>query len=148
MISVQQQDFNFSDEYHKLMQNNTTDGAVVCFVGLVRDFNQGNRVESLLIEHYPAMTEKALSEIVLTAKKKWSLGKVKVIHRFGELALGEQIVFVGVTSQHRESAFEANQFIMDYLKNRAPFWKKELTSHGERWVDAEAKDKQAELKWE
>lgn len=147
MISVQRQDFDFATEYRELIQDNTNDGAVVCFVGLVRDFNQGNSVHGLTLEHYPGMTEKALLDIVTQAKSRWPLGKVKVIHRVGNLDLGEQIVFVGVTSQHREAAFEANQFIMDFLKNKAPFWKKERITSGERWVEAEAKDKQAEQRW-
>ena len=147
MVSVQTHDFDFGQEYAELICDNSTDGAVVCFVGLVRDFNQGNSVHGLTLEHYPGMTEKALLDIVTQAKARWSLGKVKVIHRVGDLELGDQIVFVGVTSQHRESAFEANQFIMDFLKNRAPFWKKERISSGERWVEAEEKDLKAAQRW-
>ncbi len=147
MISVQQQDFDVAAEYADLIANNATDGAVVCFSGLVRDFNQGNQVHGLTLEHYPGMTEKALTEIVEQAKSRWPLGKVRVIHRIGNLDLGDQIVFVGVTSKHREAAFEANQFIMDFLKNRAPFWKKERTTSGERWVEAEDKDKKAQARW-
>lgn len=147
MISVQEQDFDFGEEYQKLMADNVTDGAVVTFVGLVRDFNQGNSVHGLTLEHYPGMTEKALLDIVQEAKGRWPLGRVRVIHRVGKLGLGEQIVFVGTTSKHREAAFAANQFIMDFLKNRAPFWKKENTSEGQRWVEAEMKDKQAMDKW-
>ena len=146
-ISVQTQDFDMAVEYKSLIDNNSTDGAVVTFVGLVRDFNQGNNVTGLTLEHYPGMTEKALNDIVTTAQGKWPLGKIRVIHRVGELALSDQIVFVGVTSKHREAAFSATQFIMDFLKNRAPFWKKEVTNIGERWVEAEQKDKAAEQKW-
>lgn len=147
MISVQKDDFDVGQEYSNLIANNQTDGAVVCFTGLVRDFNQGNVVHGLSLEHYPGMTEKALLEIVLEAKSRWPLGKVRVIHRVGDLDLSDQIVFVGVTSQHREVAFEANQFIMDFLKNKAPFWKKERTTSGERWVEAEDKDKKAKERW-
>jgi len=147
MISVQQQDFNVADEYAAMVNDNVTDGAVVCFTGLVRDFNQGNSVKGLTLEHYAVMTEKVLESIVTQAKERWPLGKVRVIHRVGELNLGEQIVFVGVTSQHREAAFAANQFIMDFLKNQAPFWKKERTQSGDRWVAAEDKDKKAQQKW-
>lgn len=146
-ISVQTQDFDMAVEYKALVDNNSTDGAVVTFVGLVRDFNQGNNVTGLTLEHYPGMTEKALNDIVTTAQEKWSLGKIRVIHRVGKLALSDQIVFVGVTSTHREAAFSATEFIMDFLKNRAPFWKKEVTNIGERWVEAEQKDKAAEQKW-
>ncbi len=147
MITVQEQDFDVAEEYSQLMRDNVTDGAVVFFVGLVRDFNQGNMVHGLSLEHYPGMTEKALLDIVMEAKQRWPLGKVRVIHRVGDLDLGDQIVFVGVTSKHREAAFEANQFIMDFLKNRAPFWKKERTNSGERWVEAEDKDKKAQQRW-
>lgn len=148
MITVQEQDFDVAAEYAELINNNATDGAVVCFTGLVRDFNQGNSVNGLTLEHYPGMTEKALLAIVSQAQQRWPLGKVRVIHRIGDLDLGEQIVFVGVTSRHREAAFAANQFIMDFLKNRAPFWKKERTSTGERWVEAEDKDKKAQQRWQ
>lgn len=144
---MQEQDFDVGLEYSNLIDSNATDGAVVCFAGLVRDFNQGNMVHGLTLEHYPGMTEKALLEIVTEAKSRWSLGKVRVIHRVGDLDLGDQIVFVGVTSRHREAAFEANQFIMDFLKNRAPFWKKERTNSGQRWVEAEDKDKKAQERW-
>ena len=147
MITVQQEDFDVAKEYAALIEDNTTDGAVVFFTGLVRDFNQGNSVNGLTLEHYPAMTEKVLNDIVDQAKQRWKLGRVRVIHRVGKLDLGDQIVFVGVTSQHRESAFEANQFIMDFLKHQAPFWKKERTQKGERWVEAEDKDKKAQQKW-
>ncbi|WP_299266408.1 molybdopterin synthase catalytic subunit MoaE [uncultured Psychrosphaera sp.] len=153
MISVQTQDFDMAAEYQALLTNsdgtsNSNDGAVVTFVGLVRDYNQGNYVEGLTLEHYPGMTEKALEGIVLQAKQRWPLGKVRVIHRIGKLALSDQIVFVGVTSKHREAAFEATQFIMDYLKNDAPFWKKEVTNIGERWVEAEDKDVKAQQRWD
>jgi len=152
MISVQTQDFDMAAEYQALLTNsdgtsNSNDGAVVTFVGLVRDYNQGNYVEGLTLEHYPGMTEKALEGIVLQAKQRWPLGKVRVIHRIGKFALSDQIVFVGVTSKHREAAFEATQFIMDYLKNDAPFWKKEVTNIGERWVEAEDKDLKSQQRW-
>jgi molybdopterin synthase catalytic subunit len=153
MISVQTQDFDMAAEYQALLANtdgtsNSNDGAVVTFVGLVRDYNQGNHVEGLTLEHYPGMTEKALEDIVVAAQSKWPLGKVRVIHRIGKLALSDQIVFVGVTSKHREAAFEATQFIMDFLKNKAPFWKKEVTNIGERWVEAEDKDVKAQQRWD
>jgi len=147
MISVQEKDFDVSAEYQALIQNNTTDGAVVMFTGLVRDFNQGNVVHGLSLEHYPGMTEKALLEIVSDAKQRWSIGKVRVIHRVGDLNLADQIVFVGVTSKHREDAFDAAMYIMDFLKNRAPFWKKERTTKGEVWVEANEKDSVSMKKW-
>ncbi|GHE98443.1 molybdopterin synthase catalytic subunit MoaE [Thalassotalea profundi] len=148
MISVQQQDFNIGDEYHALIQDAYSEGAVVTFVGLVRDINQGNSVKGLTLEHYPGMTEKSLKSIVQQAKQRWPLGKVRVIHRVGKLKLSDQIVFVGVTSRHRESAFLACQFIMDYLKNQAPFWKKESTEKGESWVEFNDKDQKAMQRWQ
>ena len=147
MISVQYDDFDVGKEYQELAENNVNDGAIVFFVGQVRDYNQGNAVHGLALEHYPGMTEKALLDIVEQAHKRWQLGQVKVVHRIGSLSLGEQIVFVGVSSKHREASFEAAQFIMDYLKNSAPFWKKEITDQGERWVEQELKDQVAKQKW-
>lgn len=147
-ISVQEQDFDVAQEYQWLIQDNQEDGALSMFVGRVRNRNQQSDVTALELEHYPEMTHKTLTDIAYQAKQKWSLGKISIIHRFGKLNLGEQIVFVGVTSTHRESAYEANQFIMDFLKTRAPFWKKETRPSGDVWIDANDKDKQAALKWE
>lgn len=124
MIKVQTQDFNIAEEYALLSDNNQTDGAVVFFVGLVRDFNQNSQIKSLTLEHYPAMTDKVLTRLEQQAKTRWPVNRVAIVHRVGELNLSEQIVFVGVTSPHRDAAFEAAQFIMDQLKTRAPFWKK------------------------
>ncbi|TMO28191.1 molybdopterin synthase catalytic subunit MoaE [Pseudoalteromonas sp. S4741] len=147
MISVQCEDFDVAKEYQALATSDQSDGAVVIFTGLVRDINQGSHVSSLHLEHYPEMTEKLLQKIVDDARTRWPLGQVRVIHRVGELHLSEQIVFVGVTSKHREAAFTACQFIMDYLKNSAPFWKKETTEQGSRWVEFNEKDKQALQRW-
>jgi molybdopterin synthase catalytic subunit len=146
-VSVQQDNFDQGDEYRLLAQNNQVDGAIVTFVGQVREHNQGNGVRGLFLEHYPQMTLRSLESIVDKAKARWMLGKVRVIHRFGQLNLGDQIVFVGVTSQHRQSAFEAAEFIMDYLKTQAPFWKKETTDSGERWVEANQHDTDRAKKW-
>ncbi|PSW21082.1 molybdopterin synthase catalytic subunit MoaE [Photobacterium sanctipauli] len=146
MISVQFEDFSVADEYEQLAQG-TDAGAVVTFVGKVRDFNQGDAVTGLSLEHYPGMTEKSLAEIVEQATARWPLLKTRVIHRVGDLALGDQIVFVGVTSAHRGAAFEACEFIMDYLKTRAPFWKKEQTPEESRWVDARETDTSAADRW-
>ncbi|WP_229702266.1 molybdopterin synthase catalytic subunit MoaE [Bowmanella pacifica] len=140
-ISVQQQDFDLAAEYQALTANNQSDGAVVHFVGLVRDNNLGRQVQALELEHYPAMTSKALSELVDEARQRWDLGRVRLIHRVGKLGLGEQIVFVGVTSKHRGSAFAACEFLMDQLKTRAPFWKKEHTQQGEHWIEARESDR-------
>ena len=143
-ISIQAEDFSLADEVALLEKDNLTDGAVVTFTGRVRNNNNGNSVTSLTLEHYPGMTEKSLAKIINQAKEQWQIGRVKVIHRIGELHIGEQIVFVGVTSKHRQDAFSANEFIMDYLKVKAPFWKKEqITEAGktsENWLDAKTGD--------
>ena len=147
MILIQEQDFSVTEEYAKLNQN-AADGAIVFFVGKVRDLNLGDKVTGLFLEHYPAMTEKVLQEIVDEACTRWQLGQVQVIHRVGALAVNDQIVFVGVSSAHREAAFAACEFIMDYLKTRAPFWKKERLINEERWVEAQHKDTQAANHWQ
>lgn len=147
-ISVQKHDFDISHEYATLREDNRSDGAIVFFSGLVREMNQGSKVSGLSLEHYPGMTEKALHAIVDEACQRWPLNRVRLIHRIGQLAISDQIVFVAVTSSHREAAFAACHFIMDFLKSRAPFWKKEVTSDGERWVEALSKDQQALNKWQ
>lgn len=148
MICVSEQDFVVADEYQALINDNASDGAVVFFVGLVRDFNQGNNVSELYLEHYPAMTQKVLCEIVEESKKRWSLGRVRVYHRVGHLSINDQIVFVGVSSRHRDDSFRAAQYIMDFLKTEAPFWKKETVNKNiSRWVDPEIKDYSARDSW-
>jgi molybdopterin synthase catalytic subunit len=143
-IAIQKEDFSLADEVFLLEKDNLTDGAVVTFTGRVRNNNNGNSVTTLTLEHYPGMTEKSLAKIIIQAKERWNIGRVKVIHRIGELSIGEQIVFVGVTSKHRQDAFAANEFIMDYLKVKAPFWKKEkITNSGqasENWLAAKNSD--------
>ncbi len=143
-VSIQTNDFSLADEVALLEEDNVTDGAVVTFTGRVRNNNNGNSVTTLTLEHYPGMTEKSLAKIIMQAKERWQIGRVKVIHRIGELSIGDQIVFVGVTSKHRQDAFAANEFIMDYLKVKAPFWKKEqITDEGktsENWLDAKNSD--------
>ncbi len=146
-IAVQREDFSLAVEYAKLCENNSRDGAVVTFTGLVRDLNQGRSVSSLTLEHYPAMTHKALQEIVQDARSRWQLGRIRVIHRVGRLQLNEQIVFVGVSACHRGDAFAACEFIMDYLKTRAPLWKKEQTDSGEHWVEAKQTDQHQARRW-
>lgn len=147
MISIQKHDFNISDEIALLEKDNQEDGATVTFTGRVRNKNLGVDVLALYLEHYPGMTEKLIQGIIEQAKQRWPINRVKVIHRIGTLNIGEQIVFVGVTSPHREAAFAANEFIMDYLKVSAPFWKKEKTKAGERWLDAKESDKNKALNW-
>lgn len=147
MIRVQHEDFDHGQQYQALRENADSDGAIVTFTGLVRDFNSDSSVSSLEIEHYPGMTEKSLMSICADARKRWDLGNIRVIHRVGTIKSFEQIVFVGVTSKHRKNAFEAAQFIMDVLKTSAPFWKQEGTAKGLQWVEAKASDEAAKQKW-
>ena len=122
-------------------------GAQVCFVGQVRDFGDSQAVTALELEHYPGMTEKALAKIAVEAEQRWPLLKLEVLHRIGTLEPGEPIVFVGAASAHRQAAFDACAFVMDYLKTRAPFWKKENTSEGPRWVEGRSSDHAAADRW-
>lgn len=147
MISVQTDDFDVGAEYAALTDGDTSAGAAVLFIGRVRDLNLDKAVTALTLEHYPGMTEKALAEIAEQARERWAIGRFRIIHRVGRLALGDQIVLVGVTSSHREQAFAAAQFLMDYLKTRAPFWKKEETLQGTHWVEAQDKDHNAAERW-
>tara|TARA_R110002012_G_scaffold166251_2_gene329636 strand:+ start:468 stop:932 length:465 start_codon:yes stop_codon:yes gene_type:complete len=147
VIAVQTEDFSHGALYDALRQDSLSNGAIVTFSGLVRDFNQGLAVGNLFLEHYPAMTQISLQQIVSQARARWGLGKIILIHRVGHLAQGDQIVFVGVTSMHRKDAFEGAQFIMDYLKTEAPFWKKESTEQGEKWVQANLSDTTARQRW-
>ncbi len=123
-------------------------GAVVSFLGLMRDFSDGQTVERMLLEHYPGMTEKAIEAIVAEARQRWEISRVQVVHRVGVLEPQDPIVLVAVASAHRGDAFAACEFVIDYLKNRATFWKKESTPSGERWVAARASDRQAEQRWQ
>ena len=146
-ISVQTTDFELAHEYQRMLASERSDGAVVMFVGLVREFSQNKQIKSMFLEHYPAMTQQALQAIVSEARTKWPLGNVRLIHRVGHLHANSQIVLVGVSSLHRHAAFAAAEFIMDYLKIRAPFWKKEMTNEGDFWVAAKESDQQAAAKW-
>lgn len=146
-VRIQTDDFDLSTEIAALRAGRAGVGAVVSFVGTVRDLNQGTGVSSLTLEHYPGMTDKSLTDIVAQAKARWQLDEVLVIHRVGLLLPLDQIVLVAVTSAHRGEAFEACEFVMDWLKTRAPFWKKEATPQGERWVDARESDDAAAARW-
>ena len=146
-IRVQETDFDIAQEYTNMRKNNTQDGAIVFFTGLVREMNQGRDVSGLFLEHYPGMTEKALHTIAEQACTRWPLSRIRLIHRIGQLHVSDQIVFVAVSSAHREAAFEACHFIMDFLKKQAPFWKKETSQDGDTWVEALEKDTQAMDKW-
>jgi len=146
-VRVQEQDFDVSRELASLRAGDKRVGAVASFVGVVRDLNDAAQVSTLTLEHYPGMTEKALTRIVDDAKQRWDIYDALVIHRVGALQPSDQIVLVAVTSAHRGESFAACQFIMDYLKTRAPFWKKERTPEGERWVEARASDEDAAARW-
>lgn len=146
-ILVQREDFDFGAEIRALA-GDAGIGAVASFIGLVRDLNDGSAVATMTLEHYPGMTEKAIEGIVAQAKGRWEVLDCTVIHRFGELKPADQIVLVAVASGHRGDAFAACEFIMDYLKTRAPFWKKEQTPQGARWVEARAIDDEAAGRWQ
>ena len=146
-IRIQTHDFDLSAEVTQLRAGSPMVGAVVSFIGTVRDMNDGMSVAEMELEHYPGMTEKALEDIVTQAKGRWNIVDALVVHRVGPLKPLDQIVLVAVTSAHRGEAFAACEFIMDYLKTQAPFWKKEQTPQGARWVDARAADDQALAKW-
>jgi molybdopterin synthase catalytic subunit len=147
-VRVQVDDFDVSRELAGLLAGDARVGAVAAFIGTVRDVNEASAVASMTLEHYPGMTEKALTAIVDEAKSRWNILDALVIHRVGELGPTDQIVLVGVTGAHRAEAFAACEFIMDYLKTRAPFWKKEATPSGARWVDARAGDDDAAARWD
>ena len=146
-LSVQGEPFDICALQDELRASNPEIGAIVSFIGLMRDINQGDRVSSMTLEHYPGMTEKALEEILREAGERWDLLGIRVVHRVGLLKPLDPIVFVGVASAHRGEAFQACEFVIDYLKTRAPFWKKERTADGERWVDARESDSTAEVRW-
>jgi molybdopterin synthase catalytic subunit len=146
-IRIQTEDFDAGAEIAKLRAGNPAVGAVASFVGVCRDRNDGESVATMTLEHYPGMTKKALAQIVDEAMARWKILDVTVIHRVGELKPADQIVLVVVTSAHRGDAFAACEFLMDYLKTRAPFWKKEQTSGGARWVEARGSDDEAAARW-
>ncbi|MDT8878345.1 molybdopterin synthase catalytic subunit MoaE [Halomonas saccharevitans] len=148
MIRVQQESFDVGAEQRAILDGRSDIGAVVSFTGLVRDFNERPEVQALTLEHYPGMTEAALEAIVQEAEGRWSLQGVSVIHRIGRLAPADPIVLVVVASAHRRAAFEACDFIMDYLKTRAPFWKKEHTASGDYWVSERDGDHDDARRWE
>jgi len=146
-VRVQVEDFDAGAEMARLRAADARVGAVATFVGTVRDVNDAARVETLTLEHYPGMTEKALEAIVAEAHSRFDIYDALIVHRIGTLHPTDQIVLVVVTSAHRGDAFDACRFLMDYLKTRAPFWKKERTPQGDRWVDARASDEQAAARW-
>jgi molybdopterin synthase catalytic subunit len=147
-VRIATEDFDAGREIATLRANDRRVGAVASFIGTVRDVNDGASVSAMTLEHYPGMTEKALLAIVDEARTRFDILDALVIHRVGELAPTDQIVLVAVTSAHRGDAFDACRFIMDYLKTRAPFWKREATPQGARWVDARVSDDEAVARWE
>jgi len=146
-VRVQTEDFDIAREIAALRAANPKVGAVASFIGTVRDVNDGESVARLTLEHYPGMTERALESIVAEARSRWRIIDVTVVHRVGELKPLDQIVLVVVVGEHRGDAFAACEFIMDYLKTRAPFWKKEQTPEGARWVEARASDDSSAERW-
>lgn len=146
-IRVQRESFDPAAEQQALRADHPCIGALVSFLGLMRDQTEGVQVRAMLLEHYPGMTERALAAIVADARQRWDLEAVRVVHRVGELQPEEPIVLVAVASRHRRDAFQACEFIIDYLKIRAPFWKKEFTAQGSHWVEARPGDRAREADW-
>ena len=146
-VSIQTEDFNVADEIAALRAGDKGVGAVCTFIGTVRDRNEGDAVSAMELEHYPGMTEKAIEAMIDEAFKRFRINGARVIHRVGPLKPLDQIVLVAVTSAHRGESFQACEFLMDYLKTQAPFWKKEKTPAGERWVDARVADDKALQRW-
>jgi molybdopterin synthase catalytic subunit len=147
-VAVRHEDFDTAEEQRRLLGAGGSVGAIATFVGVVRDANELGSLEAMELEHYPGMTERSIQDIVDEAKRRWALAAVRVIHRVGRLSPGEQIVYVGVAGAHRGEAFDACEFIMDYLKTRAPFWKKELADSGSHWVQARDSDDDAAARWD
>lgn len=145
-IAVQTADF-YVGEVHDRLRDNPRNGALVTFTGLVRDLGDGD-LDGMTLEHYPGMTERALDNIAREACNRWPLGDLEIIHRVGHLGRNSQIVLVAATSAHRADGFAAVEFVMDYLKTRAPFWKKEHTTQGDHWVEARHSDDQAAARWQ
>ena len=145
-VSVQEQPFDLGAETAAFAQGTADMGAIVTFTGIVRD-TPGTPLQAMEIEHYPGMTEAALTEIAQLAIDRWKLGDALVIHRYGRLVPGEMIMMVATASKHRKNAFEAAEYLMDYLKSRAPFWKREITDAGESWVASKAEDEDALTRW-
>ncbi len=147
MIRVQEEDFDLGAELAALTRGNTRIGGLAVFVGLVRDMAGPEAIEAMTLEHYPGMTEGMLARIEAEAKARWPLESCLIVHRVGRLTPGERIVLVGVTSAHRDAAFDACRFLIDWIKTKAPFWKQEETASGPKWVEARGSDDQAAKRW-
>ena len=148
MIRIQQEDFDVGEEIARLKESRSEIGAIVAFVGTVRDHAGGQPVDEMLLEHYPGMTAAELQRIEAEACVRWKLQASLVVHRYGTLKPSDNIVLVVTASEHREAAFRAAEFVMDYLKTRAPFWKRESGPRGTRWVEADARDDAASARWD
>ena len=148
MIRVQREDFDLGAELKALTEGNPSIGGVTSFIGLVRDMAAGEKISGMTLEHYPGMTEKQLAEIEAEAHRRWPLDAVLIIHRYGPLKPGDQIVLVATASAHRDAAFEACRFLIDWLKTKAPFWKLEETAAGPHWVEAKESDEEAARGWD
>lgn len=147
MIRVQKEDFDVAAEIDSLVGDDRSVGAIVTFIGLVRDINSGDSVADMTLEHYPGMTEKMLARIDAEAAERWPLSASLIVHRYGHLEPGDRIVLVITASAHRQAAFEANEFLVDWLKTKAPFWKRETTPGGDKWVAARSSDDAAAERW-
>jgi molybdopterin synthase catalytic subunit len=148
MIRVQQEDFDVGGEIKRMTEGNVEVGALACFVGLVRDIAGDEKIESMTLEHYPGMTERQLEKLEAEARGRWVLNDVLIVHRYGTMRPGDRIVLVATTSSHRQAALESCEFLIDWLKTKAPFWKKEETQAGARWVEAREVDDAAAARWE
>jgi molybdopterin synthase catalytic subunit len=148
MIRVQRQDFDVGHELAQLVEGRTDVGGVASFIGLVREFSGDKAISAMTLEHYPAMTEKQLREIEREALRRWPLQASLIIHRYGRLEPGEHIVLVAAAAAHRQAAFEACSFLIDWLKTKAPFWKVEDSETGAKWVEARSSDDEAAQRWE
>jgi molybdopterin synthase catalytic subunit len=147
MIRVQREDFDPGHEIEKLTGGRSDIGGVTSFIGLVRDMAGGDKISAMTLEHYPGMTEQQLEAIEAEARRRWPLDAVLIVHRFGELKPGDRIVLVATASSHRDAAFDACRFLIDWLKTKAPFWKSEETGAGARWVEAKDSDDRAAARW-
>jgi molybdopterin synthase catalytic subunit len=147
MIKVQPEDFDIGAELARLTDGDNSVGGLACFVGLVRDIAGGDSIDTMTLEHYPGMTERQLEKIETEARDRWDLQDTLIIHRHGTLAPGDRIVMVATTSEHRQDALKSCQFLIDWLKTKAPFWKLETTAKGEHWVEAREEDRISEERW-
>jgi molybdopterin synthase catalytic subunit len=148
MIRVQEADFDIGAEIQHMTEGKVEVGALACFVGLVRDVADDDRIESMTLEHYPGMTERQLEKLEAEARRRWTLNDVLIVHRYGTLLPGDRIVLVATASSHRQAALESCEFLIDWLKTKAPFWKKEQTPEGARWVEAKDDDDAQADRWE